>query len=112
MVAALVLNAGTTSMGQNAAYSLNGGPTRYSTSNSISDAIDGVTITATNTTTEAVTISINEANNGASSAVDGFVAQFNKTLDTLGQLTEYNEGGNNGIPFGDGPIRRIESEVR
>src|SRR3546814_10835325 len=47
-----------------------------------------------------------------SSAVDGFVAQFNKTLDTLGQLTEYNEDGNNGILFGDGTIRRIESELR
>lgn len=112
MMAALRFTDGDTTMGANAAYSLDGGPTRYSTSNTITDAIDGVTLTITATTTEAVTVSINQSNNNASTAVDGFVSQFNKTLDTLGQLTAYNEGGNNGILFGDGTIRRIEQEMR
>ena len=112
MMTALGFIGGDTTMGQNAAYSLDGGPTRYSTSNTITDAIDGVTITAVNTTTEAVTININQANNSANTAVDGFVSQFNKTLDTLGQLTAYSEEGNNGILFGDGTVRRIEQELR
>ncbi len=112
MMAALGLVGGTTTMGQNAAYSIDGGPTRYSTSNTITDAIDGVTLTANSTTTEAVTVTINQANNNANSAVDGFVSQFNKTLDTLGQLTAYSEKGSNGILFGDGTVRRIEQELR
>jgi len=111
-MAALGLVGGDTTMGQNAAYSLDGGPTRYSTSNTITDAIDGVTLTATSTTTEAVTVTINQANNNANTVVDGFVSQFNKTLDTLGQLTAYSEEGNNGILFGDGTVRRIEQELR
>ena len=112
MMTALGLVGGTTTMGQNAAYSIDGGPTRYSTSNTITDAIDGVTLTANDTTTEAVTVAINQANNNANSAVDSFVTQFNKTLDTLGQLTAYSEEGNNGVLFGDGTVRRIEQELR
>ena len=112
MAEALGFTTGSTTMGQNAAYSIDGGPTRYSTSNTISDAIDGVTLTISDTTTEAVKININQANNNAISSVDGFVTQFNKTLDTIGQLTKYDEGGDNGVLFGDGTIRRIESELR
>ncbi|MGE3962132.1 MAG: flagellar filament capping protein FliD [Dehalococcoidia bacterium] len=112
MAEALGFTTGDTTMGQNAAYSIDGGPTRYSTSNTITDAIDGVTLTVNDTTTEAVKVNINQANNNTISSVDAFVTQFNKTLDTLGQLTAYSEDGNNGVLFGDGTVRRIEQELR
>ncbi len=112
MADALGFLGGSTTMGQNAAYSIDGGPTRYSTSNTITDAIDGVTLTVNDTTTEAVKVNINQANNNAITSVDAFVTQFNKALDTIGGLTKYDEGGDNGILFGDGTVRRIESELR
>src|SRR5690606_16251665 len=64
-MAALGLLGGDVTLGQNAAYSIDGGPVRYSTSNTIADAIDGVTITVNDTTTEAVKLNVNQANNSA-----------------------------------------------
>lgn len=109
---ALGLSGGETTLGQNAAYSIDGGPVRYSTSNTVTDAIDGVTLTISATTTEAVTVNVNQTNNNANSAVEAFVTQFNTVLNTLGTLTAYREGGDNGILFGDGTVRRIEQEMR
>lgn len=112
MLDALGLLGGTQTMGQNAAYAIDGGATRYSTSNTISDAIDGVTLTINDTTEDTVKVSVALQSSGTSQAVDGFVQEFNKTLDLLGQLTAYNEGGNNGVLFGDGTVRRIEQGMR
>jgi len=112
MLTALGLSAPTQTMGQAAAYSLNGGATRYSTSNTITDAIDGVTITVNDLTTEAVKVNVAMQNNGALQSVDGFVTEFNKTLELLGKLTAYSESGNNGVLFGDGTVRRIEQQLR
>lgn len=109
---ALGLIGGDVTLGQNAAYSVDGGPTRYSTSNTITDAVDGLTITVNDTTTEAVKINVNQANNTANSAMEGFVTQFNQVLQTLGTLTQYNEKGANGILFGDGTVRRIQQGLR
>ncbi len=112
LLAALGLDVGTQTMGQNAAYTIDGGATRYATSNTITDAIDGVTLTLADTTTDVVKINIGQQSNAASQALDGFVAEFNKALDLMDQLTAYNENGNNGILFGDGTVRRMQQELR
>jgi flagellar hook-associated protein 2 len=112
LLTALGLAGGSQTLGQSAAYSLNGEPTRYSTSNTITDAVDGVTFTVSDTTTEAVKINVAMQNNGAISSVDAFVSEFNKSLDLLAQMTAYSEDGNNGVLFGDGTVRRIEQGLR
>jgi len=109
---ALGLTGGAQVLGQNAAYSLDGGPTRYATSNTISDAIDGVTLTVTDTTVDVVKVTVALQSNGASQAAESFVTEFNKTLDLMRQLTRYSEDGANGILFGDGTVRRMEHGLR
>lgn len=99
-------------LGQNAAYAIDGGPTRYATSNTISDAIDGVTLTITDTTTDDVKVSVALQSSGASQAAEALVTEFNKSLDLMKQLTRYSENGANGILFGDGTVRRIEQGLR
>jgi flagellar hook-associated protein 2 len=99
-------------VGQNAAYQIDGGPVRYSTSNTISDAVTGITLVARDTTTQPVTIEVRQSTTNVVEAVDGFVKQFNAVLGTVRELTKYNEDGPNGVLFGDGSLRRIESTMR
>jgi len=112
MLASLGVAGATQAMGQAASYAVDGGDVRYSTSNTITDAIDGVTLTVSGTTTEPAKIDVTLQNNGANSAVESFVSEFNKSLDLMGQLTAYNEKGANGILFGDGTVRRIQQGLR
>ncbi|MEX2372943.1 MAG: flagellar filament capping protein FliD, partial [Dehalococcoidia bacterium] len=112
LMSALGVLGASQTMGQNAAYSVDGGPVQYSTSNTISDAIDGVTLTVNDTTTEAVRVNVNLQTNGVLQAVDTFVKDFNATLNLMGQLTAYSEDGDNGILFGDGTVRRMEQGLR
>lgn len=106
------LGAAAQTMGQNAAYSLDGGPTRYSTSNTIADAVDGVTLTLTDVTTEAVRVQVNLQPNNVVAAVEAFVVDFNKALDTIETLTAYREKAANGVLFGDSTVRGIEQTLR
>jgi len=111
-LAASGLLAASQTMGANAAYSIDGGPTRYATSNTVTDAVDGVTLTLTGLTTEAVKVQVNLQPNNVVTAVEGFVAEFNKVLDTIDAYTVYREGGNSGILFGDSTVRGIEQTLR
>lgn len=112
LLAALGLTGATQQMGQSAAYSIDGGPTRYSTSNTITDAVDGVTLTATDVTTEAVRISVNLHPSGATQAMEAFVLEFNKSLELMEGLRAYRESGPSGVLLGDGTLRRIEQGLR
>lgn len=98
--------------GQNAAYSIDGGATRYSTTNTIADAVDGVTLTATGVTTEAVQVQVNLRPNQVVQAVEAFVADFNRALDTIDTLTAFEEGGRSAVLFGDNTVRSVEQSLR
>jgi flagellar hook-associated protein 2 len=111
-LAASGLLAASQTMGANAAYSIDGGPTRYATSNTVTDAVDGVTLTLTGLTTEAVKVQVNLQPNNVVTAVEAFVADFNKVLDTIDAYTVYREGGNSGVLFGDSTVRGIEQALR
>lgn len=111
-LAATGLLSATQTLGQNAAYSIDGGPTRYATSNTITDAVDGVTLTASDVTTEAVRVQVNLQPNQVVGAVEAFVTEFNRVLDTIDSLTVYREGGNSGVLFGDSTVRGIEQQLR
>lgn len=112
LLSALGLIGATQTMGQNAAYSIDGGATRYSTTNTITDAVDGVTLTVTDETTDVVRINVNQHAQGAVSAADSFVTEFNKAMDVMAGLRVYREDGKSGVLLGDGTLRRIEQGLR
>ncbi|MGE3855632.1 MAG: flagellar filament capping protein FliD [Dehalococcoidia bacterium] len=112
-LAATELLSATQSLGVNASYSVNGGPTRYSTSNVITDVVPGVTITMNDLTDDPVKISVNLATSGISTAVGTFVTNYNKTIEGIRSLTKYDpEGTGNGLLFGDATVQRLEGALR
>jgi flagellar hook-associated protein 2 len=113
LLAATGLLAATQSLGENASYSINGGATRYSTSNVITDAVPGVTITMNDITDAPVKISVNLATSSISAAVGTFVTSYNKAVENIRSLTKYDpEGRGNGLLFGDATVQRLEGALR
>ncbi|TAJ19695.1 MAG: hypothetical protein EPO65_05985 [Dehalococcoidia bacterium] len=103
----------TQSIGGNAAYSIDGGATRYSTSNVIDDALTGVTITVRDTTSQAVKVDISVQTQNVVDAVTQFVSSYNDANKVMGDLTKYDPTGKaNGILFGDGTVRQIQTNIR
>ena len=100
-------------IGVNAAYSIDGGATRYSTSNVIDDALAGVSITVRDTTTQAVKVDISVQTQTVVDAVTQFVSAYNDANKVMADLTKYDSNGKaNGILFGDGTIRLIQTGLR
>ncbi len=82
--------------------------------NSISDAIDGVTINLASAkpgTTLKLAVDYDPA--GATSSVQGFVAAYNKLIDTVTELTKYNKDSGDAAPLlGDPTVRGIRDQIR
>lgn len=113
LLTSLGLVGATQTLGANAAYSIDGGTTRYSTSNVISDAVAGITLTVRDTTTEPVSIEVKAQTQNVIDAMTRFVTAYNDTTKVLRDLTKYDpKGVNTGILFGDGTVRRIEGMMR
>ena len=82
-------------------------------SNTISDVLEGVTLTLTKETTAAASLSIAEDFSGARSAIDAFVKAYNDTQTTLKNLTNYNAETRTAATLtGDSSARSIQSQVR
>lgn len=106
------LLAATQTLGTNASYKINGGSVRYSATNTITDAVPGVTITMNDLPTSPVKIAVNLATSAVSTAVSAFVAQYNKTTAGIRDLVKYDPDRGNGILFGDATVQRLESQLR
>lgn len=102
----------TQTLGTNASYQINGGAIRYSISNTITDAVPGVSITMTDVTDDPVKISVNLAAAAISTAVGNFVTQYNKTAQGIRDLTKYDPERGNGLLFGDATVQRLEGQMR
>jgi flagellar hook-associated protein 2 len=85
-----------------------------SASNTLSDAIDGVTINLASAkpgTTLALAVDYDPS--GATSSVQGFVAAYNKLIDTVTELTKYNADSRDAAPLlGDPAVRGIRDQIR
>jgi len=85
-----------------------------SSTNAISDAIDGVTIdlvSAKPGTTLDVSVEYNPE--GAKTSVAGFVTAYNKLIDTVTELTRYNADTRDAAPLlGDATVRGIRDQLR
>jgi flagellar hook-associated protein 2 len=114
LATSLGLASGQLQLGQNAVYSLDGGTTwQYSTSNTISDAIPGVTVTLTRTTTSPYTFTVEPDSESAIAAVRKFVDQFNSVLSFIADKTAYDATTKTaGTLMGDSAVRTVESTLR
>lgn len=96
----------------NAQLSINGIAITSQT-NTIKDAVDGVELTLTKTTTAPSTLTITRDNEAATKAVTDFVNAYNSLQNTIKTLTQYDTDGQQGSALtGDSLARRVQSELR
>jgi flagellar hook-associated protein 2 len=108
---ALGLASAPQTLGKNAEYSIDGGPTRYSTSNLVSNAVPGVTLSlkGPGTTTIGVQQDVATTVNG----VKDFVAAYNDALDLVRKDTAIDPTTKKGSIFtGDSMVQGIEMRLR
>ena len=98
--------------GANAEYQIDGGVIRYSNSNVITDAVSGVTLTFSNTTTQSMNVEVFHDATATISAAEAFIEAFNETAKLIDQVTTFVEDGENGLLIGDGTLRRAEQRLR
>lgn len=106
----------------NAAYSVDGGPTRYATSNTVTDAIPGLSLTFKSTNVDPVTIIVGSPapdSDAISQKVQDFVDSYNTVMtDLSSKLNEQpvpNASGSDltkGLFFGDPILENIQDGLR
>jgi len=85
-----------------------------SSGNTISAAIDGLTINLVSAKPgTTVDVSVDYNPEGAKSSVAGFVTAYNKLIDTVTELTRYNADTRDAAPLlGDATVRGIRDQLR
>lgn len=99
--------------GDTAAYSIDGGPSQNSASNSI--AYNGASLTFSGLTNGAATITVSQDATSALGAVKGFVAEFNNVLAAIDKATKADGSKSNntsGPLSGDASLRQLRSDLR
>ncbi len=83
-------------------------------SNTITDAISGVTLSLKSADLNtAVTVSVDQDNSLLTMRLNSFVSAFNNLADTLNNLQSYDpKTQKTGALFGDSTVRRIQSQLR
>jgi flagellar hook-associated protein 2 len=83
--------------------------------NTVKNAIDGVTLNLTQTNVgETLTLTVSRDTKSITTAVEAFVKSYNSASGTLKNLTAYNGPGatSNGILLGDSTARGIQTQMR
>jgi flagellar hook-associated protein 2 len=91
------------------------GVTATSSTNTIADAIAGVTLTLqdTNATGETTTLTVDYNRSGASQAVSNFVTSYNALVGSISKLASYDTSTHTGGPlFGDAGVQNIVDQLR
>jgi flagellar hook-associated protein 2 len=101
-------------LGSNAEYSVDGGvTTRYSASNTVTDAMPGVRLTLTATSTTPVTFSVSPDTDAAVSAIKKFVEQYNSTASFIRDKLSYDATTKKaGQLLGDSGARLLDQTLR
>lgn len=112
-MATLAANFAATALGEDARITIDGMP-RSSPTNTISDAIDGVTLNLTQADPNtAVTLGITRNDSAISDAINAFVTAYNAFAKKADQLGEYNPVTGNGGPLnGNALLRGVESRIK
>lgn len=97
---------------QNAVLKVNG-LTVTKSSNTVTDAIQGVTLNLLKTTTAPTTVSVARDTGSIVSLVDGFVKAYNDLNKTISDLSSYDAKTKSaGILQGDSTVRNIQRQIR
>lgn len=99
--------------GDTAAYSIDGGPSQLSASNSV--VYNGVSLTFNALTNGATNIAVSQDATGATGAVKGFVTEFNNVLTIIDKATKADGSKTNntsGPLSGDASLRQLRSDLR
>lgn len=109
---AAVQNLSETVTAQNAAFKVNGvGLSKAS--NTITDAIPGVTLSLSKITTATTNLTIASDNSSVTNAVTGFVKAYNDLSKALKSVSSYNTATKQGAVLqGDATVRTIQSQIR
>ncbi len=82
-------------------------------SNTITDAIDGVTLNLLATTASSVSLGVASNQEAVKTSITSFVDAFNKLDTTLRSLTKYDETGKaSGVLLGDATARSVVNQIR
>jgi flagellar hook-associated protein 2 len=96
---------------QNAEVEIDGITLANTTSNTITDAVSGVSLTLKSTGESQLTISNDSSD--LETKLKTFVDAYNKARSTMNELTKYDEAGkNSGVLNGDGTIRNALDQLR
>lgn len=93
---------------QNAVFDVNGIPMSKS-SNTVTDAIQGVTLTLNNKTTTPVTLNIARDTTAVNNAVSGMVTAYNSLYSAMKNSSAYKSGS---ALEGDATIRSLQTQLR
>jgi len=100
-------------LGQNAAYSIDGGPTQYSATNSITYNGVNLTLTAVTEAGKPATVNVTADTASAVSAIRAFVNDFNNVLNAIRTATRADaDSSKAGLLSGDASLRALESSLR
>jgi flagellar hook-associated protein 2 len=113
LAARLGLATATATAGQNAEYSIDGGPVQQSASNAV--GFGGTTMTFTELTSSPVTVTVSQDTAGVASTVRAFVSDFNNLMRTIDRATRADGSRMNnqsGPLSGDSALRALESDLR
>lgn len=104
--------AATQTAGASAHYKIDG-VDRYATSNTVTDAVPGVTLTLQDTTTASITVQVLSDTTSVANRLDDLATQYNSTLSQIVSLTRYDDEGNDDGPLiGDGTVRMLQQRLR
>lgn len=90
-----------------------------SSSNTVSNALEGITLTLSDTTSGNQSLTLAQDNSKASSAITAWVTAYNKLQDTFSSLTKYtavdagaDANTSNGALLGDNTLRTIQTQLK
>lgn len=98
--------------GTNASYKINGGATQYSTTNDVSNAVPGVSLTLKQVTTAPATVQVAGNSSVLAERMQAFVSQFNSTMGLIATSTKFAEKGQSGSLLGDSTLLALQSTLR
>lgn len=114
LAAKLNLIGASTTSGENAEYSIDGGPTQSAASNTV--AYNGTSITLNSLTSGTpANVTINQDTNSAANAIKGFVADFNAVIEAIDRATKADgatQNNSSGPLSGDSSLRQLKSDLR
>ncbi|NDU88066.1 MAG: flagellar filament capping protein FliD [Ferrovum sp.] len=105
-------NLNQTSVAQNAQLTVNGLAVSQS-SNTVTNAVQGVTLNLSGTTTSVANVSVAQNTSAATSAVNNLVSAYNALNTAIQGVASYNSSTNTAGPlFGDPMVNNIQNQIR